>query len=647
MPSLSLSQRLLVFILVPLIVVFALIGLLVHQQLNQSIPSLLEEAGRQQLEARGDETANWLNANRYWVHTLAKDPFLAGLSATEDTEKLRAWLRERHADVETIESFYFADSRGEFITHAGARGNVYQRDYFRELVREASVDSIFTNPITSAVSGLPISIIAEPVYDDAGRRVGLLGITLTMEEVSKTVAALALGEGSYGWMIDDSGMMIAHPHDEVRMQVRVAEADQKGFQGFSRHADTMLRGQSGSAEIKNMDGEPVVIMWSPVRGTPWSIGFSIPKENFTATSQELLKNISIAMSLALILLVIIITLVARQQLKPIQQIATGLHQIVDAHQADLTKKLPEGRRDEIGFLAREFNQFIDRIRHLVQEVQVVAQSLTANAENINHSGHSMQQHLGSQQQEASSIAAAMEQLSASMEEVASYAQQGSDTAVEGERKMEQGTGRIEEVMQVIGQQAQNIEQTSEQVEHLQVNGEKIAEVMVIINAIAEQTNLLALNAAIEAARAGEAGRGFAVVADEVRTLAARTHESTDQIQQTVSELHNNIQQTVKSMREASEHTRRSVSEAQEAGETLRAINATMDGIKTMNIHIASATEQQSASIEELNHNLSQLVSLGHNTQQEADQMAQRGEQLNLSAQKLGELINRFKVNSSA
>ena len=643
MQSFTLTQRLLVFILIPLLGVFTLIGLLVHQQLNQSLPILIEEAAEQQLMARGDEVARWLHGYRYWVHTLAKDPFLVDLSAVDDTQRLQTWLSARHAGDRAIESFYYADVTGEFITHAGVRGNVSQRDYFRELVSAGTVNQVFTNPIPSLVSGLPISIIAEPIFNAQGQRVGLLGITLTMQEVSKTIAAMGLGEGSYGWLIDNSGRMIAHPDEAVRMQLSVGDAEQHGFRGFSTYAPRMLQGQAGQGEIHAPTGDALVIFWTPIPDTQWSIGFSIPRDNFTALSRKLLKNIAFTMVVAFVLLVLIITLVARHQLSPIQDMVQGLHRIVDARQADLTQRLPEKRNDELGKLAHEFNLFIARISDLIAEVMQVTQNLNQHAQQIRSGGQLMQSHMQNQQQEASSLTHAMDQLVISVDEIAHYAQSASSTALEGESRMDAGTIQIQQVMQIIQAQSQTIEHTSSQVEQLHGAGSKIGEIMEVIRSVAEQTNLLALNAAIEAARAGEAGRGFAVVADEVRTLAARTHESTAQIQTTIEELQKHIQDTVKTMHTATMQTQNSVAEAQQAEETLQSINAAMDSIKTMNVQIATATQEQSSTVDEFSRNLQNLVTLGQSTQQEADQVAVYGENLQRSAKKLSELIQRFKV----
>lgn len=640
MLPLSLSQRLLAAVLLPLLLIFVLLGYLITSQLNNSVPSLIEEASRQQVEARSDEVARWLQGYRQWLTALAQDP---RLQEEVPLRALQIHLRAWHQDDPAIESLFFANTQGRAITQRGALIRINERDYFQQLVVEGSQEQALSNPVTSLISEEPVAILAQTVFDDQGERLGLIGISLTMSELSEIVSALEMGEGSYGWVVDGSGMLVAHPSPEARMQIQVTNADQNGFQGLDVLGAQMVQGQAGLGQMTNLEGQAMTMIWSPIDQTPnWTVGVSVPNQVFTATSTELLGRIALLLVVALALLVVIITFTARQQVKPIKQVVNRLQQIASGD-ADLTQKLPQDRKDELGELAQAFNRFVSSIHQLVSDIGQTSTRLAASAQQVNTSSHNMEKDMEHQQAEVDQVAAAMNELVATVDEVAHHAQDASSAAQEGGSETSQGSHKVESVVTAIKRQAEVLSNTAAEVERLQESGEQIGEVMDVIRAIAEQTNLLALNAAIEAARAGEAGRGFAVVADEVRTLAARTQESTEQIQSTIDTLRTRIQQAVKAMHSSTQQVTASVGEAEEAGQALGSITQVIEKIEGMNIQIASATEQQSATVDELNRNLERIVELSGNTTQAAQETSTSGEELNQVSEELQGLVKRFRV----
>lgn len=638
--KISMIQRLLLAILAPIFLSFLILGWLITQQLNSSLTPLIESAASDQVEARGAEITRWLEGYQKWLGSLATAQELQNFDQLEDLE---AWLALQRGDDEAVENLYFANLEGDAIIHNGVIANVGARSYFDELVRKGSKQSVLTNPLISISSGNPIAVLGEVVTNAQGQRIGMLGIALTMDELSNIANNLEMGEGSYGWVVDGTGMLVAHPSPAARMKINVTEGDKSGYTGLSELGKLFIQGKSGIGDILNLDQRHVTMVWHPVPNTPnWTVGVSVPNDVFTATTTSLLTKVSLVIVLVLVILAGIIFVVARQQVLPIRNMAKRMNEIAEG-EADLTQTLNIQRQDELGDLANGFNQFIERIRQLVKTMSTTAQQLATSSNQVETSSYNMGEAMGNQQAEVDQIAVAMNELVATVEEVARSAQEASDAAQVGGNETESGAQQVEQVVTSIKQQADVINQTANEVEKLQQSGQQIGEVMTVIRGIAEQTNLLALNAAIEAARAGEAGRGFAVVADEVRTLAARTHESTEQIQTTIDELVHRISLAVDAMHSSSEGSTASVTSAESAGQALVGITQAIENIEGMNIQIASATQQQSSTVDELNRNLERIVELSSSTNQASHEVATSGTQLNKLACELEQLVKLFKV----
>ena len=638
--KLSMVQRLLLSILIPIFIGFAILGWLITHQLNASLPPLIENSSSAQVQARGAEISRWLEGYQKWLRSLATAQELKNVT---DLEDLVPWLALQRGKDETVENLYFANLDGDAVIHNGVLANIGSRSYFDELVRKGSQQNVLTNPLISLSSGNPIAVLGEVVKDAEGNRIGMLGIALTMNELSNIANNLEMGKDSYGWVVDGTGILVAHPSPAARMKINVTEGDKNGYTGLSDLGKKFIKGEAGIGDILNLQQEPVTMIWRPIANTPnWTVGVSVPKKVFTATTTSLLQRISLVILLVVAVLAVIIFIVARQQVSPIRNMVQRMHKIAEG-EADLTQTLTIDRQDELGELAKGFNLFIERIRELIQTIGTNAQQLAASANQVESSSHNMGEAMYKQQAEVDQVAVAMNQLVATVEEVARHAQQASDAAQIGGEEATLGTQQVEAVVISIKEQAIVINETALEIEKLQQSGQQIGEVMVVIRGVAEQTNLLALNAAIEAARAGEAGRGFAVVADEVRTLAARTHESTEQIQTTIDELLKHIAQAVTAMHTSSKGSSKTVSNAENAGKALAGINQAIDNIEGMNIQIASATQEQSSTVDELNRNLERIVELSNSTSSASQDVASSGTQLSQLASELQQLVGRFKV----
>ncbi|MGY6038654.1 methyl-accepting chemotaxis protein [Aeromonas sp. AE23HZ002T15] len=299
--------------------------------------------------------------------------------------------------------------------------------------------------------------------------------------------------------------------------------------------------------------------------------------------------------------------------------------------------------DELGQLAKGFGEMQGRLRSLVSEVSGSVVQLSSAAEEISVVAKQSATSMNSQQHELNQLATAMNEMQATVQEVSRNTNEAAEAATQASGTAEQGAHTVNDSIVRIEQVASAIESTAEVIRQLGDDSRNIGMVLEVIRGIAEQTNLLALNAAIEAARAGEQGRGFAVVADEVRTLAKRTQDSTAQINTIISELQQRAEQAGSTMQQSQALMQATVGTAREAGASITEISGSVESISQMNIQIATATEEQGAVSEELNRNVVNISHASEEVVAGATQMAAACNDLNQLATQLQEMVRRFRV----
>ena len=322
--------------------------------------------------------------------------------------------------------------------------------------------------------------------------------------------------------------------------------------------------------------------------------------------------------------------------------------IVDAMnamaQGDLSKRVDMDGEDEFAWLSREYTTARRGFADAVRAIMSSAVQLASAAEELSKITEQSSQGVEKQQREVQQVATAMEEMSATVQEVASNAANAATGAQEADEQSKNGYEVVNETIETIHSLADEVKQTSEVIERLKDDSISIGTVLDVIRDIAEQTNLLALNAAIEAARAGEQGRGFAVVADEVRTLASRTQQSTQEIHQMIERLQSGANNAVEAMEHGRNKAEVSVAQAAKAGEALEAITSVVDNIKSMNIQIASAAEEQSATTEEINRNIVNISDVADETAEGSKRTASSSDDLAQLAMELQQQVGRFQVN---
>ncbi|GGM00986.1 chemotaxis transducer [Pseudomonas asuensis] len=335
-------------------------------------------------------------------------------------------------------------------------------------------------------------------------------------------------------------------------------------------------------------------------------------------------------------------LVSRSITRPLKQMVWMLEDIAQG-EGDLTRRLDENRADELGAMAKGFNRFLAKLQGMITQVVSSVQKVSDASEHTAEIAIHTQQGVQKQQVEIDQVATAIQEMSATAQEVARSANQAAEAAGNADQSANHGRTIVQNSSDAISALAAEINRAVVSVEGLAKNSENITTILVSIRGIAEQTNLLALNAAIEAARAGEQGRGFAVVADEVRNLAGKTQQATHEIQTMIQQLQSGTQDVVQIMQASQARTETSVQQSAEAAAALTAITEAVSVITEMNIHIAGAAEEQSAVAEDINRNVTVIGMVATEVANGADQSSHASAELTQLAEQQRRLVNQFKV----
>lgn len=348
--------------------------------------------------------------------------------------------------------------------------------------------------------------------------------------------------------------------------------------------------------------------------------------------------IAIGLLVCLVLIVGFPLLVTR----PLHSLLHRIEQIADGD-GDLRVRLDVLSRDELGKLSHAFNRFLDKLQPLIKEVGRVTGEVADSAQSLAGMAAANDRLISSEHVAVDQVSTAATEMSAAVHEVARNAQNAADAARQAEVQSREGAEVVGATIHSIRQLAQEVESASTTIKTLEQETANIGAVLAVIKGIAEQTNLLALNAAIEAARAGEQGRGFAVVADEVRALAARTQESTKDIQQMIERLQIGVQNAVKATHSGSARARQSVEQAAGVDQALSVTGDSVQRINDMAAQIATACEEQSSVTEEIARNISDIRDLSNEAAQTSEQSTRASQHLSELSHGLAQLVGRFRV----
>ncbi|UTW06896.1 HAMP domain-containing protein [Pseudomonas benzenivorans] len=413
-------------------------------------------------------------------------------------------------------------------------------------------------------------------------------------------------------------------------------------------------------DVQGIDGDHAashiqLLQSFPIGNTDarWTLMLKLPLDTVMADLQAMQRDLgkqrdtdTLGMALVGLLIaaigLLVVWFVGYGIARPLRQMVAMLDDIAQG-EGDLTRRLSSVRRDELGAIASGFNTFLGKLQAMIGQVIGSVQQVSDSSEHTADIAIRTNQGVQQQLAEIELVATAVHEMTATAQDVARNATQAAEAANHADQAASHGKQIVQQSADAISALAGEIGRAVGVVQNLAQDSENINAILVTIRSIAEQTNLLALNAAIEAARAGEQGRGFAVVADEVRNLAQKTQQATGEIQNMIEQLQHGTREVVKVMEDSQSRTDVSVRQASEAAEALASITQAVSVINDMNTQIASAAEEQSAVAEDINRNVSNIGQVANQVASGADDASQASAHLTKLAEQQRRLINQFKV----
>ena len=568
----------------------------------------------------------------------------------QDVTRYFKYFSEQDSAIKSV--FFGSENTHEYFDLNGryddAEYFTNRRPWWQDGLTKAKMH--VTDPAVDNNDGSVSATITSPYYLPNGKLLGIGGMDILITTIGQNLLApIKYKNQGEAFLITDTGKLVFFPgfNDEFKAgdSMSVIDSHFTNSAGFATLQSTLANNANGLAQV-TWRGVDYEVIFNQVKSEypamNWKLGFLVPEQLITQPVEDAFWS-SFGIVVAIIMMIaIVVWLTVLPFVKRITRLKNAMKDIAEGD-GDLTQRIPPLKQDEIGQLVDEFNIFVDSIQQLVRQTITITNDVTSSSESAEKIGKDTIGIVEGQKREIDLVATAATELAQTSINIAENTNYSKNLVIGAEEKVALGSDVVNQATVGMQKLSNNVDNASQVVQQLKSGTQTIGDFVTVIRSIAEQTNLLALNAAIEAARAGEQGRGFAVVADEVRTLASRTQDSTTNIERIIDELQATAVNAVSVMESSCLEAESSVQLTHQVQQVLADIAEVIGQFQSQTFEIAQAVEQQANVAEEVSKNIENVRGLTDETVDVSATMQTSLVNLSEKSNSLSKVVNQFKV----